>query len=327
MKSTSAIAATFLLVLVNGATAADLPEKVYTKVKVPPAIDVVTPWDFAFGAALVSDYRLRGITQSNRQPSVSAYFEPRYNVNKDLQLYVGVAGNSISFPNRAAAEIDVYGGIRPTFGAWAFDFGVFGYLYPGGSCIESGFGVCPPGAETLRNGNPMKKDVSFYEVYGKVTYSFNDYAALGGNVYYTPSFSNSGAPGTYASVTGKITAPTPWFGTSGVGAYLSGEFGRQWLGTTDAFYRLTAAPVGTKLVSYNTWNVGIGFTYKVFTLDFRYSDTNLSRGDCNALTSDFTASGTADVTAINPAGAGSRWCGAVGIVKLSADLTAAQNLK
>ena len=52
-------------------------------------------------------------------------------------------------------------------------------------------------------------------------------------------------------------------------------------------------PNGIKTPSYNTWNIGIGFTYKVFTLDLRYSDTNLSKGDCNAFTSDFTtASGT-----------------------------------
>ena len=81
----------------------------------------------------MSDYIFRGVTQSNHKPSVAAYFEPRYNVNKDLQLYVGLAGESISFPNRAAAEVDIYGGIRPTFGMFAFDFGVWGYLYPGGS--------------------------------------------------------------------------------------------------------------------------------------------------------------------------------------------------
>ena len=40
--------------------------------------------------------------------------------------------------------------------------------------------------------------------------------------------------------------------------------------------------------SYNTWNIGIGFTYKVFTLDLRYSDTNLSKGNCNAFTSDYS---------------------------------------
>ena len=52
----------------------------------PVAFD---PWDIAFGSALTNDYVFRGITQSNHKPSVSAYFEPRYNVTKDLQLYVG----------------------------------------------------------------------------------------------------------------------------------------------------------------------------------------------------------------------------------------------
>src|SRR5918911_2598537 len=101
----------------------------------PP--EAPNPWDVAFGAGITSDYIFRGITQSNHKPSVAAYFEPRYNVTKDLQLYIGVAGESISFPNRAAAEIDVYGGIRPTFGMFAFDFRVLGYLYPGGNCFGS----------------------------------------------------------------------------------------------------------------------------------------------------------------------------------------------
>ena len=39
-----------------------------------------------------------------RRHSVFAYFEPRYNVSPYLQLYFGVAGESISFPNRAAAR-------------------------------------------------------------------------------------------------------------------------------------------------------------------------------------------------------------------------------
>ena len=51
---------------------------------------------------------------------------------------------------------------------------------------------------------------------------------------------------------------------------------------------------GIPYTSYNTWNVGIGFTWKVFTLDLRYSDTNLSKGDCNAFTSDPTATGISD---------------------------------
>ena len=105
-----------------------------------PAAGAFDPWDFAFGSAIMSDYVFRGVTQSNHKPSVAAYFEPRYNVTKDLQLYVGASGESISFANRAAAEVDIYGGIRPTFGAFAFDFGVWGYLYPGGTCF---YGASP----------------------------------------------------------------------------------------------------------------------------------------------------------------------------------------
>jgi hypothetical protein len=45
-----------------------------------------SPWDIAFGAAVMNDYIFRGITQSNHKPSVAAYFEPRYNINNNLQL-------------------------------------------------------------------------------------------------------------------------------------------------------------------------------------------------------------------------------------------------
>jgi hypothetical protein len=54
-------------------------------------------------------------------------FEPRYNINPNLQAYAGISGESIEFPNRAAAEIDLYGGIRPTFGKLALDGGFYYY--------------------------------------------------------------------------------------------------------------------------------------------------------------------------------------------------------
>jgi uncharacterized protein (TIGR02001 family) len=334
--------ATALAMVSGSAFAADLRTKA---LKAPPPV-AFDPWDIAFGSALMNDYVFRGITQSNHKASVAAYFEPRYNLTKDLQLYVGVAGESINFPNRAAAEIDIYGGIRPTFGMFAFDFGVWGYLYPGGQCFgslgatlqgncggDTDFGT-PPGGLPI-NGNFAKKKASFYEGYAKVNVTLNDMWQIGANEYYSPSFLNTGAWGNYASITGKFTAPSTTFGASGVGMYISGEFGRQWLGTSDAFYGTTIAsplgggpfPNGVKYADYNTWNIGIGFTYKVFTLDFRYSDTNLSKGDCNAFTSDHTATTGGSFTPINPGGIGSNWCGATGIVKLSADLTAMTSLK
>jgi hypothetical protein len=324
------LAAAVLAMTAGSTFAADMAVKA---VKAPPPAPF-DPWDVAFGSAIMNDYIFRGVTQSNHQASVAAYFEPRYNINKDLQLYVGVSGESISFANRAAAEIDVYGGIRPTFGAFAFDIGVWGYLYPGGTCFfgaPTDFTGKAVGAEcaanALLNGNVMKKDVSFFEVYGKMTYTVNDNWQFGVNEYYSPNFLNTGAWGNYSSVTGKYIAPATIFGASGVGMYVSGEFGRQWLGTSDSFYGVPAFPAGIKYADYDTWNIGIGFTYKVFTLDLRYSDTDLSKGNCSAFTSAFNASGTTNVTPINPLGTGSNWCGAAGIAKLSADLTAMTNLK
>ena len=343
------LAAATVAMTTGSAFAADMA----VKYKAPPPVVVVSPWDFAFGSALMNDYIFRGITQSNHKPSVGAYFEPRYNVNKDLQLYVGAAGASISFPNRAAAEIDLYAGIRPTVGMFAFDFGIWGYIYPGGQCFGAqgtvaaptnncasfnqgiDFGVPLVGGLPI-NGNFAKKSASFYEVFGKVNITLNDQFSVGLNEYYSPNFLNLGAWGNYASITGKWTAPSTTFGASGVGMYISGEFGRQWLGTSDAFYGTTVPtafggpfPNGIPEPSYNTWNVGVGFTYKVFTLDFRYSDTNLSKGNCNAFTSDYSTTNFSvnNITAINPGGFGSNWCGAAGIVKFSADLTAMTNLK
>ena len=178
-----ALLATALAMVSGSALAADMAVKA---VKAPPPA-AFDPWDVAFGSAMMNDYIFRGVTQSNHKPSVAAYFEPRYNVNKDVQLYVGASGESISFPNRAAAEIDIYGGIRPTVGMFAFDFGVWGYLYPGGtcynaaavpgsgipgsdaSCAVSPFGNSDPVTGALPiNGNVAKKSASFYEGYAKV---------------------------------------------------------------------------------------------------------------------------------------------------------------
>jgi hypothetical protein len=338
MKKT-VLLATVLAMVSGSALAADLRVKAVP----PPPPPAFEPWDFAFGSAIMNDYVFRGITQSNHKPSVAVYFEPRYNINKDTQLYIGLAGESISFPNRAAAEIDVYGGIRPTIGMFAFDFGAWGYLYPGGQCFNAaafpGSGIpgsdlqCVLNGNLPLNGNVAKKNASFFEVYGKVNVTLTDQFQVGVNEYYSPNFLNLGAWGNYASITGKWTAPSTIFGSSGVGMYVSGEFGRQWLGTSDAFYGVVSPlanfAAGIPEPSYNTWNIGVGFTYKVFTLDLRYSDTNLSKASCNAFTSDHTTTNfnPAFITPINPGGFGSNWCGAAGIVKLSADLTAMTNLK
>ncbi len=248
----------------------------------------------------------RGITQSNHKPSVNAYFEPRYNITKDLQLYVGLAGASISFPNRAAAEIDVYGGIRPTFGTFAFDFGVWGYLYPGGTChygalppIRPAFRISAECADQRRCRQRQRHQEgrsASSKVYAKVNYTFNDMFAIGGNEYYYAELPEhrrlrATTPRSPASSPRPAppSAPAASACTSRANSAASGS-----APPTRSTATASSAPFpnGIKYADYNTWNIGVGFTYKVFTLDIRYSDTDLSKGDCNAFTSDFTARAT-----------------------------------
>jgi uncharacterized protein (TIGR02001 family) len=335
------------MALATPALAADL--KMLTKAPPPPP----SPWDLAFGDAIMTDYMWRGITQSAHRGSVATYFEPRYNFSDSLQGYIGLSGESIDFPNHAAAEIDFYGGFRPTFGKLALDFGAWLYYYPGGQCFSGGTFTGLGGAAAcanfnsgntfqpnftaagvpngLPNGNAAKAWASFIEIYGKGTYTISDSWSIGGQVYYSPNVSNTGANGTYVAGTLKYTAPAGMPLPKDVGWYASVDGGYWWLGTSDAFYGTAAFPAGIKYTSFANVDAGIGFTYKVFTLDFRGYWSGLNKGDCNAFTSDHTTFTAGNTTAINPpglfaTGLGSNWCSPTFVVKLSSDLTLA-NLK
>jgi uncharacterized protein (TIGR02001 family) len=329
----------------SSAMAADMATKAPPAAAAPPP----SPWDVAITAALMTDYNFRGITQSAHNPSTQATFEPRYNFNSTWQGYVGISGESIDFPNNAAAEIDFYGGIRPTFDKLALDFGFWYYWYPGGNCY-GGTNVTAPGvpqsqcgataagplvpnknAQIAGFGNEVKSNESFYEWYAKATYTISDQWSVEGQYYYTPSISNTGAEGNYITGNLTYTAPAAWFpANSGLGGYISGDVGYWDIGSSGVFYGTTAAagsangtvtrffPNGVPYQSYWNWDAGFGLTYKAFTLDLRYYGTNLTSSECNAFTSaqNSTFSPT-NVTALNPDGLGSNWCSAAYIAKLT----------
>jgi hypothetical protein len=120
---------------------------------------------------------------------------------------------------------------------------------------------------------------------------------------------------------------------SGIGMLISGDAGYWALGTSDNFYCTLnfpggpgnatntcfgVYPGGVPYKSYWTWDVGVSFTYKAFTLDLRYYDTNLTKAESNVFTSDHTATfSTSNITNLNPAGLGSNWCDAAFVAKLS----------
>lgn len=300
----------------SAAIAADMPVKAR-----PGVVAVTSPWDWAFGAALMSDYNFRGISQSNRGPSVTAYSETRYNVNSSFQLYLASQYWAVTLPTNPTAEVDIFGGFRVTQGPLALDVGGMYYWYPRERQHNSAVVGAP--FPTYPNGNATLKDTDFWEVYGKLTWEvIKDKFSLGANVYYSPSWLNTGAYGLFATVSAKVTMPSFKLNVmmlDEIGWYVSAEGGRYWLGTADAYPGVFA--VATNLPDYWTWNVGLAFTWKVATLDLRYYDTNLSKANCNLLTGDPNA-------LLNAAGVGqSKWCNATFIAALKFDLVASQNLK
>ena len=306
MKTTTLATALVLAATAVPALGADL---LYKKAAPPPA-PAPSMFDIALGTAIATDYNFRGISQSDRGPSVSGYFEPRFKIAPNFEIYAGIGGLSVKLPTDPTAEIDLYAGIRPTFGPVNFDFGVLYYYYPNETqlfCVAA----CPSAGTTGVTPFPWTKaNTDFWEVYGKAAYTFADVVTLGANVYHSPNWLNTGATGTYGSLTGKVTVPTSWMPPD-IGAYVSAELGRYWLGTTDAFFGNTPLP------DYTYWNVGLGLTYKALTLDLRYHDTDLNRAQCFVLTGD--PGGL-------PAGPGqslSRWCSEAFIAKLSVDTTLA----
>jgi uncharacterized protein (TIGR02001 family) len=325
MKSSrvsQAVAATFLAFGVAGsaAHAADLTSS--PPAPVAPVAAPTPAFDFAFGGKLMSDYMSRGITQSNHNPAATAYAEGRYNINDNWQAYIGTQFWSVKLPSDPAAEVDLYGGIRPTFGKFAGDIGAIYYLYPNNSNQYFTNGTATflnpslaalPAASRCPTGPfcaTLPLNPSYLEVYFKPTYAVTDSLTLGANFYYSPKWDNY--PGTqegYVSGTAKYA-----FGSSGFS--LSGEFGHEFLGSVDA-NTLFTGPTKLAFKSYDTWNVGVSYAWKVLTLDVRYYGTDLSKSNCYLDTSD--PAGNVPGAA---ASGRSNWCGNTVMASLSFDLQA-----
>jgi len=297
----------------TSAMAADLK----MPVKAPPMPEPVSPFEWAFGGALLSDYNFRGISQSNRGTSATVYSETRFKPNSNFELYFGSQYWAVTLPTNPTCECDIYGGIRPTFGPLAFDFGAIYYWYPKERQHAAVVGADEP---PYRNGNTTLKDTDYWEVYAKLQWEVvKDRFWLGVNEYYSPSWLHTGAYGNFVSGTAKVAGQSfslAWW--RDIGWYISGEVGYYSFGSTDAGAAAAYVP-GTKLPNYTFWNVGLAFTWKVFTFDFRYYDTDLNKTNCNILSGDPSASASL-------AGPQSRWCSSAFIAAMKFDLTLA-NLK
>lgn len=109
--------------VVKPSVAQDTPE--------PQAVPA-TPITVSGSVAVLTDYRLRGVSQSDRDPAVQGSLT----VAHASGLYVGTfASNLAGWGTFGGSnlELDAIGGFRHSFGSATVDVGLTWYMYPGGA--------------------------------------------------------------------------------------------------------------------------------------------------------------------------------------------------
>ena len=126
------------------------------------AVDLGSGFSVGGGATLVSDYRFRGISQTDKRFAVQGTFT----ISHSSGFYATWWGSSIDDYIAAGsdAENDLIVGYKKTFKSTTIDGGVLYYYYPGGCC-----------------GIPT----DFAEPYLKVTQAFGPVSATG-TIAYAP---------------------------------------------------------------------------------------------------------------------------------------------
>ena len=119
-NATTLLGASLLSIAATGAVA---------QTAAPAAPEAKPDWAFTGNANLYSDYRFRGISQTNKKPAfqggfdvahVSGFYAGNWNSNVDTNFYGG-----------ANIEMDFYGGYKLALGDFSLDFGALYYYYPG----------------------------------------------------------------------------------------------------------------------------------------------------------------------------------------------------
>lgn len=132
--------------------------------------DVASAIDIAFGATFTTRYVSRGVAQTDG-PTVQGYVEVSYD-----WAYAGVWASGVDFYDDLGfrtdrVEIDVYGGIRPTFGNLTVDIGYVHYFYDetGDCCGEAYIKPSYQFTDEFSAGLEVYHDFEFDTTYGVAT--------------------------------------------------------------------------------------------------------------------------------------------------------------
>ena len=118
------------LMLLPLLTLASLVAQAQTAAPAPAAApEVKSDWTISGNAGLFSDYRFRGISQTDKKPA----FQGGFDIGHASGFYVGNWNSNVDsgFYNGANLEMDFYGGYKMSAGPVALDFGILYYYYPG----------------------------------------------------------------------------------------------------------------------------------------------------------------------------------------------------
>lgn len=198
-------------------------------------------------ATVVSDYRFRGISQTNKRFALQGSLT----VTHESGLYASVWGSSIDDYVSAGSdqELDLIAGYAKTFGGTKVDVGVLYYYYPGSN-----------GANTDFFEPYLALSHTFGPVTAKVTANYAPKQAAIGLTFPNP-------PPVGATVfrkednlyvAGDFSAAVPDTGL-GLTAHIGHSFGPSYLTIGD---------------EYTDWNVGATYTYKALVFGVSYVDTN-----------------------------------------------------
>lgn len=197
----------------------------------------------------VSDYRFRGISQTDTAPALQLGAEGAFKFNDMVSGYIGLWGSNVDFNNDASAEVDALGGFRWTFDKLTIDTGVIRYNYVGAS-------------DNL--------NLDFTELKLTAAYDFG-FAIPSAGIYYSPNFQADSHTGVY--YTAGVTVPLP---ITQFEPKIIANVGRQTIDREELFFSGSPRPQD----SYMDWNIGLFASFWGFTAGIQYVDTNLSKQEC-----------------------------------------------
>jgi uncharacterized protein (TIGR02001 family) len=135
---------------------------------------------FNFGFSVRSNYIDDGTTRSEDRPALQGYVEGSYGT-----FYAGVWSSTVDIDDDSL-EVDLYAGIRPTFGNLSIDLSYYRYLYDdtGDCCGELVLLLLYPIAELSDVGLELNYDPAGEDRWAEVALAINlaQVYEVGGNI-------------------------------------------------------------------------------------------------------------------------------------------------